>query len=171
MTSRRFRSWKLQGPGEGSLDGFSSPFLAGRGMCVPCMRVCVCVCPQRAAASGLTNRPPFCDHRLLLPAPHTSFLRDFTPTGRSFVRQGSARYPPRWERGQRVEEKKTSPENREFWARSPSPHDWETLRPRGLCLATSGSRWSHLKTRLIILRANPHRDPRGEWLQVTKELH
>lgn len=73
--------------------------------------MCLCVGRTRSAKMSsvfVSNSSPVCDHRLLLPAPDTSFLRDFRPPGTSFVQKGRESYSPRWEWSQRVEGKKNA---------------------------------------------------------------
>lgn len=66
-------------------------------------------------------------------------------------------------------------ENREFWALRHNPHNQETLPPRGSAdLSLPGNeqvQGASSETLPIILRANSHQEPRGEWLRVTKESH
>lgn len=71
--------------------------------------------------------------------------------------------------------KKKSTENQEFWVPRNNPHDQETTLRLGsadeaLCGKKQGQVAS-FPTFLIVLRANSHQEPRGKWLQVTKDLH
>lgn len=61
-----------------------------------------------------------------------------------------------------------------FWTPSMGPADTDYLPP-GLARLPlprkKQTRLASFQTLLVILRANLHQVPRGEWLQVTKELH
>lgn len=65
-------------------------------------------------------------------------------------------------------------ENQEFWVPKHNPSDRDAPAPAP-CRAASAQKEAGLgasfQTLLIILRVKSHQEARGEWLQVTKELH
>lgn len=60
-----------------------------------------------------------------------------------------------------------------FWTSSTGPADTDYLPPGLANLPLPRKKQARLASFqiLLILRANLHQVPRGEWLQVTKELH